>query len=97
MKASLLDSQTILSIGDLTDRARKEAETPFFHLSFCSPTAFKHDGQYVIFPEKRLLIQNLAEKWDSVFSAYPLYDAEMLEALEAGLKLGMGGIQVFQL
>ena len=87
LKASLLDSQTIPSIGDLTDRTRKETETPFFRLSFCSPTAFKHDGQYVIFPEEHLLIQSLAEKWDRVFPAYPLHDVEMLEALEAGVKI----------
>ena len=87
LKVSLLDSRTILSVRDLTEQARQKAATPFFHLSFRSPTAFRRDGQYVIFPEKPLLLHSLAEKWDSVFPAYPLRDAEMLKTLEDGLKI----------
>ncbi|MBQ7681183.1 MAG: CRISPR system precrRNA processing endoribonuclease RAMP protein Cas6 [Oscillibacter sp.] len=87
LQAALLDVSTVQSVADFMEAARKQEDAPFYRLTFCSPTAFKHDGSYVIFPETRLLIQSLAEKWDSVFSDYPLSDAEALEAFQRGLRI----------
>jgi len=87
LQTTLLDSFSVQSVADLMETARKQEDTSFFHLTFCSPTAFKRDGSYMIFPETRLLIQSLAEKWDNTFPDYPLNDEEALGAFRRGVKI----------
>ena len=87
LQTALLDIFSVQSVADLMETARKQENASFFHLTFCSPTAFKRDGSYVIFPETRLLIQSLVEKWDNIFPDYPLNDEEALGAFRQGLKI----------
>ena len=87
LKATCLEHISISSVGELHDLAERDLNSRYLHLSFHSPTAFKHDGQYIIFPEKRLLLRSLAEKWDYAFPAYPIRDEETLNAIENGVKI----------
>ena len=87
LQTSLLDTVSAQSMESLMELARKQSDAPFFHLAFRSPTSFKHDGAYVIFPETSFLIQSLAEKWTAAFPNYPLNDPEALAVFRQGLKI----------
>lgn len=57
-------------------------------LCFRTPTAFKSQGNYVILPTMRLLVRNLAGKWNGCFAAScPIddTDGQGLDTLAAGL------------
>lgn len=56
-------------------------------MCFLSPTAFKKDGRYEIFPQIKLILQSLVNKWNQICPDYPLNDPEALEVLEQGLHL----------
>lgn len=87
LRMNLLETFSVQSMESLMEMAQKQPETSFLHLSFRSPTSFKHDGAYAIFPETSFLVQSLAEKWTGVFPDYPLHDPEALSALHQGLKM----------
>lgn len=57
-------------------------------LHFLTPTAFQSQGDYINLPTIRLLVQNLAKKWNDCFAeTYPIEDTdgEGLDDLAAGL------------
>lgn len=57
-------------------------------LRFCTATAFKSQGHYVILPTMRLIVQNLMKKWNGCFEdTCPIEDTDGqgMEALAAGL------------
>lgn len=56
-------------------------------LRFVTPTAFKSEGRYAIFPQERWLIQALMTKWGMAFPEMPLDDADAIAALERGLTI----------
>ena len=87
LKIEFLDTVSLPSLEDFMKAAKGQPETSFSRLAFRSPTAFKHDGNYVIFPEVPLIVQSLTEKWNGVFPDYPLNDPEALETFRQGLKI----------
>ena len=87
VQAMLLDVHSVQSVGELMDRAENQMNKPFIRLTFRSPTAFKHDGKYIIFPEKHFIIQSLAEKWGSVYPDFPVSDPDALETIRQGVKM----------
>lgn len=56
-------------------------------LEFLTPTAFKSQGQYVILPNTRLILQSLIKKWNGCILECPIDDADNqgLERMAAGL------------
>jgi CRISPR-associated endoribonuclease Cas6 len=50
-------------------------------LKFITPTAFKSNGKYVIFPSETLLIKSIAGKWDSCAEQFFLSDGETLSQI----------------
>lgn len=56
-------------------------------LVFSTPTAFKQNGRYTIFPQEKLLLQSLIRRWNEVFSAYALEDEDAFNALLAGIHI----------
>ena len=87
LRARLLETTSADSPEAFYHQARQWPETSFFRVEFLSPAAFKRDNQYVIFPEIRLFLHSLTEKWDAVFPEYSLSDSEALGGMEAGIKL----------
>lgn len=51
-------------------------------ISFDSPTAFKSNGKYVLYPELRLIYQSLMNKYSASSSEISMSDDETLEELE---------------
>ena len=54
-------------------------------LRFVTGASFKQNGSYVIFPQERLILQSLANRWNSFCPEYPLADADALAMLASGL------------
>ena len=54
---------------------------------FCSPTSFKQNDRYALFPQERLILQSLISKWDELFPEYPLNDPDAKQMLEDGLHI----------
>lgn len=52
-----------------------------------SPAAFKQGGRYAIFPQERLLLQSLVNRWNVVFPEYPLEDEDAFQAMLSGLHI----------
>ncbi len=76
-----------LSAEELIGAARRNETGRFFALRFLTPTAFKQNGKYAIFPDKDLLLQSLLNKWDAAFPTYPLKDEDVVQMLSAGLRI----------
>lgn len=56
-------------------------------LEFVSPTGFKSNGQYVLFPSSDLILKSLIAKWNAACSDYILDDEEMLKLLLSGVSI----------
>ena len=56
-------------------------------VSLQTPLAFHQQGKCVIYPEVRLLLQSLANKWNAVFPEFSLDDADAMAALENGVMI----------
>ena len=54
---------------------------------FDSPTAFKQNSRYAIFPGERLMLQSLTSRWNDVFPEYPIDDRDAFEALLSGIHI----------
>jgi len=54
---------------------------PAFTLYFRSATAFKSQGEYIFFPDVRLLFQSLMKKYSYVFEGTEHVDVELLEEI----------------
>ena len=56
-------------------------------LNFITPTAFKQNGRYTIFPQERLLLQSLINRWNEIFTTCPIEDEDVFAALLAGIHI----------
>ncbi len=56
-------------------------------LNFLSPTAFKMDGEYVMFPTVPLIINNLIGKWNACSPDIVIADDDAVRAIVAGTRL----------
>ena len=50
-------------------------------IEFLTPTSFKSNGNYIIFPELRLIYQSLMNKYSAASSERQMFDEETLEQL----------------
>ena len=62
--AALVRRDTFASHEDFFRHARQRPVDRLAELALLSPLSFHSAGQYVIFPEKRLLLQSLVKKWN---------------------------------
>ena len=53
----------------------------YLEIKFQTPTAFKSDGKYVIYPDLGLIYASLMRKYSAVSEAFDMFDEETLEAL----------------
>lgn len=79
-------TQEELSLEALLQRGR-EREGKRTRLSFCTQTAFKQNGRYVIFPQERLILQSLIMRWNEAFPMCPLEDEDAFNAILAGIHI----------
>lgn len=71
----------------LAETAASEDLTRRTTVRFLTPTAFKSEGRYAIFPQERWLVQALVTKWNFSFPEMPLDDEDAIAALERGLAI----------
>jgi CRISPR-associated endoribonuclease Cas6 len=83
--AALAGKEIFTSPEDFIRHARRRPVDRLTELSLLSPLSFHSAGQYVIFPEKHLLLQSLVKKWNASFTGYPLEDEDALTMLENGI------------
>lgn len=62
--------------NDITNRAV---------IRFVSPTSFKQNGKYVIYPQEKLIIHSLINRWNSFCPDYSLADDDAVAMLENGI------------
>lgn len=67
--------------NNLQDRPRQNK------MNFLSTTAFKQDGAYTIFPQVRLILQSLINKWNLCCPEFPMEDKDAFQLLEQGLSI----------
>lgn len=64
------------------EQCRKRVE-----IRFLTPTAFKQAGRYAIFPQEKLLLQSLLNRWNYLCPDYPLTDEDAVSALLEGIHI----------
>lgn len=69
---------------DLGEARSPEARLP---LDFLTPTSFKQQGRYVIYPQEGLMLQSLCNRWNLCFPARPMDTQVLLPALLAGVRI----------
>lgn len=55
--------------------------TKYLELSFKTPTSFKRDGKYVIYPDLSLIYGSLMRKFSAASEAFNMYDEDTLDEL----------------
>lgn len=75
-----------VSFRDFILRGR-EYTTNRAELQFITATSFRQNGKYVIFPQEKLIIQSLVNRWNSFCSDYSLDDEDALRMLESGVSI----------
>ncbi len=66
---------------ELIQQFYTEACDRYLNLQFCTPTSFKRDGKYVIYPDLRLIYGSLMRKYSAASEELDMYDEETLEEL----------------
>ena len=58
-----------------------------FPIHFLTPTTFKQDKRYVIFPQESLILQSLISRWNVSFPEAPMDDEDAFQALLRGIHI----------
>lgn len=69
------------SYQELMEHFYEQNGSPYMHIHFVSPTAFKKKGKYLFYPELRCVFQSLMNKYDSACTEAGMSDEETLEQL----------------
>ena len=65
----------------------REARRNFYTLHFVTPTTFKSDGEYALFPSSRLIIQSLVNKWNAIYPHLTMKDEDAIRMLQEGFRI----------
>ncbi len=69
-------------LSNLSDNANK-----FITIKFLTPTAFKSQGEYVFFPDVRMIFQSLMKKYDACSDDSQIYTQEVIDDLVENIKI----------
>lgn len=72
---------------ELLNRFYENESGHFLNLEFLTPTSFKHDGEYVIMPDLRLIYQSLMNKYSASCTDMEMFDEEVLEEMIQNSKI----------
>ena len=86
-RTDCLERRSIASIQSLIAAVDSLPSEKRITLQFCSPTSFKQNGRYMLFPQERLILQSLIAKWDEIFPDCPLRDPDAMQMLEQGIRI----------
>ena len=76
--------KTEIQFEDIIRQARQIASS-CMEIQFRSAASFKQNGRYGIFPQEKLILQSLVNRWNSFCEEYPLCDPDALCMLESGI------------
>lgn len=76
-----------ISAQQLLQRARTLPEVNRYTLRIVTPTAFKQNGRYAIFPQESLILQSLVNRWELCFPEFSLSDPDAMQAILRGLHI----------
>lgn len=85
LQVESLSKEEIITPQDLITAVRQEEYSRRAELRFVTPTAFKQNGRYAIFPTPDLVIGSLLNKWELVCPEYPLWDEDAVCMLQQGV------------
>lgn len=75
-------SESSISESDLVEQYYFGECDRYLHLRFLTPTSFKQNGQYCIFPTVRLIMQSLMMKHDASSTESTVFSEDILDDLE---------------
>lgn len=81
----LLENET--SVESLLRESSNSIQTARSRIEFVSPTGFKSDEQYVLYPSSDLILKSLITKWNAVSREYVLDDAELVKMLLSSVSI----------
>lgn len=77
-----------LAIEELVKKYFSMQEVPrYVKLNIQSPTSFKSNGQYDIFPDLKKIFRSIMRNTDTFFPEYRLFDGDTLEYLVSKIKI----------
>ena len=79
----ILEKRAFSSGSSFLDYAAELEDRGRHTIQFWTPTAFKHNETYQIFPDVHQIVQSLVRRWNQVMPEYPLLDEDALRMLEA--------------
>lgn len=59
----------------------------YYNIEFVTPTSFKSNGRYMIFPDMKLIYKSLMRKYSAASSEMDMYDDDTLEQLVMGSEI----------
>lgn len=74
-------SMRSMSYKNLIDKTYFGETSNFININFNTPTSFKVDGRYIIYPEMASIYKNLIHKFDTFSNEFSFYDEDTLESL----------------
>ena len=82
LAVSLEGRERYASLSEFWNRAAAMPDVPSHQLRIWTPASFKSGGRYVIFPEARLILQNLVLRWNAIAPQCAISDEDALRMLE---------------
>lgn len=79
--------ERIESASELIQRAQALPFENRYPLELLTPTSFKQEGWYVIYPQESLILQSLVARWGICFPDMPLDDPDAVQAILRGLHI----------
>ena len=79
--------QTLSSAEELLEESCQAKDNSVIHISFDTPTAFKQRGEYINYPDLRLLYQSLMSRYNAIVEGIDEIDEELLEGLVKNSKI----------
>ncbi|MBM6926833.1 CRISPR-associated endoribonuclease Cas6 [Pseudoflavonifractor phocaeensis] len=78
----IIEKRAFPSGSDFLDCAAALEDRRRHTIQFWTPTAFKHNETYQIFPDIHQMLQSLVRRWNQLMPEYPLLDEDALRMLE---------------
>ena len=82
LKADIVDKSCINGFGDIRKLSSQIAESRSISLCFRTTTSLKKNGEYMLFPDLDLIIDNLWKQWNNVFPNTSFEDDDLLDLLK---------------
>ena len=87
LAVSLEGRERYASLSEFWNRAAAMPDVPSHQLRIWTPASFKSGGRYAIFPEARLILQNLVLRWNAIAPQCAISDEDALRMLEEKISI----------